>query len=313
MSLRPAPSASSGSDVRAFRIQMLVAFLTTTAIAGTRPTTTYRALDLGGSNFEVGLVQSAFSVLPALTAVAIGRWIDRHGESRPYTLSLWIFSLGGLLSALAGNLPLLALGQAIVGFGTIGSLISGQAMIATRTRPEDWNRRYGTYAACLSLGQLVGPSAAAAIQGIPALGPESERVVFLAASIASLLAGLLTMIIPPGPRPSASAAAEQGGFFSSIRRVLSRPGMFAAMFVSISVASTIDVLTAYLPIYGTVSALSVQMVGLLLSLRAGATMVSRVGMEYLLSGSAGSGSWLSAWPSRHRCWRSSRPRRFRRS
>jgi len=283
MSQRPVPSASAGSDVRAFRIQMLVAFLTTTAIAGTRPTTTYRALDLGAGTFEVGLVQSAFSVLPALTAVAIGRWIDRHGEGRTYTSSLWAFSLGGVISALADNLPMLALGQAIVGFGTIGSLISGQAMITTRTRPDDWNRRFGTYAACLSLGQLVGPSAAAFIQGIPALGPDSERVVFLVGSISSLAAGLLTMVMPPGPRPSASATTDQAGFFSSIRRVVSRPGMLAAMFVSISVASTIDVLTAYLPIYGTVSLLSVQMVGLLLSVRAGATMVSRVGMDYLLS------------------------------
>ena len=63
-------TAYSASDLRAFRIQMVVAFLSTVAIAGTRPTTTYRALDLGATNFEVGLVQSAFSVLPALTAVS---------------------------------------------------------------------------------------------------------------------------------------------------------------------------------------------------------------------------------------------------
>ena len=40
-------AAYSASDLRAFRIQMAVAFLSTVAIAGTRPTTTYRALALG--------------------------------------------------------------------------------------------------------------------------------------------------------------------------------------------------------------------------------------------------------------------------
>ena len=278
------PSGPASGDQLAFRIQMLVAFLSVTAIAGTRPTTSYRALDLGADNFQVGLVQSAFSVLPALTAVAVGRWIDRRGEGRTYFLGLVALSVGGIISALASDLVILALGQAVVGFGTITALISGQAMIASRTRPEDWNKRYGTYAASLSLGQLVGPSLAAAIQEAPAFGPESERVVFVVGALFSLSAGLATLLIPAGPRPAAAANAETpGGFTSAVRRVLSRPGMFAAMYVSITVSSTIDVLAAYLPIYGTVSMLSVQLVGLLLSVRAAATMVSRFGMDYLLT------------------------------
>lgn len=262
---------------------MLVALLSTTAIAGTRPTTTYRALDLGASTFEVGLVQSAFSVLPALTAVLIGRWIDRHGEGRMYSLSLVVMGLGGLLSAWAESLPVLALGQSIFGLGTIGSLISGQSMITTRSRPEEWNRRLGTYSAFLSMGQLVGPSLAAAIQGVPGLGEDWERIALVAAALSGFGAALLTRMISRWPRGVDAAPVPAGGFFGSVRRVLSRPGMLAAMFVSISVASTLDVLAAYLPVYGTVTGLSVALVGLLLSVRAGATMISRVGMEWLLA------------------------------
>ena len=262
---------------------MLVALLSTTAIAGARPTTTYRALDLGASTFEVGLVHAAFSVLPALTAVLLGRWIDRRGERGLYSFSLIVMGLGGVLSAWSENLPVLGLGQAIFGLGTIGSVISGQAMITTRTRPEDWNRRFGTYAAFLSLGQLVGPSLAAAIQVIPGLGAEWERIAFLVGALCGFGAAILTMLIPGWPRPAGAAVSAQAGFFSAVGRVISRPGMLAAMFVSISVASTIDVLAAYLPVYGTVSGLSVQLVGLLLSVRAATTMVSRVGMEWLLA------------------------------
>ncbi len=276
-------SAYSQSDIWAFRIQMLVAFLSTSAIAGTRPTTTYRALDLGATNFEVGLVQSAFSVLPALTAMVVGRWIDRRGEGRTYAGGLLALSIGGLLSALAGNLPMLALAQAIVGFGTITSLISGQASIAARAHQEDWNKRFGSYAACLSLGQLVGPSMAAAIQESAIVGRDGEQWVFVVAATLSMGAGLLTLVMPPAPRPATGAGAEpQARFLAAVGRVLRRPGMFSAMYVSIAVASTIDVLSAYLPVYGTVAGLPVALVGLLLSIRAGATMASRLMMDAIL-------------------------------
>lgn len=276
-------TAYAASDLRAFRIQMAVAFLSTAAIAGTRPTTTYRALDLGASNFEVGLVQSAFSVLPALTAVAVGRWIDRRGEGRTYFGGLFALSVGGILSALAGNLFLLGLAQMVVGFGTITSLVSGQASIAARAHPEDWNKRLGTYSAALSLGQLVGPSMAAQIQQLPIVGRDGEQWAFVAAAGLSLTAALLTLVMPPAARAPQGASGEPDvGFFAAIGRVLRRPGMASAMYVSITVASTIDVLVAYLPVYGEVRGLPVTVVGLLLSLRAGATMASRLMMDRTL-------------------------------
>jgi MFS family permease len=278
---RPA-SGYTPSENRAYRIQMLVAFLTVTAVAGTRPTTTYRALDLGADTFQVGLVQSAFSVLPALTAVALGRWIDRHGPARPYTASLIIEVVGCVISAVATDLVLLGFGQAIVGLGSIGAFVSGQAMVIARTRRADWNKRYGTYAAFLSLGQLVGPSLAATVQTLPGLGHDSERVVFLGSAILCLASAGLTSIIPAGRPREPREATTEDRFGPTIRRVLSRPGMLVAMFVSISVASTIDVIAAYLPVYGTVAGLSVQFVGLLLSIRAAATILSRIGMEGLL-------------------------------
>jgi MFS family permease len=281
MSDRP-ESGYTASETRAYRIQMLVAFISVTAIAGTRPTTTYRALDLGADTFQIGLVQSAFSVLPALTAVALGRYIDRHGAGRPYTVSLLILAAGGILSALAQDLLTLGIAQSILGFGGIGAFVSGQAMVISRSRRSDWNKRYGTYAAALSLGQLVGPSLAANIQSLPGLGHDSERVVFVGGAMLALAAAGLTALIPPGRAPAPQSEESEGKFGATVRRVLSRPGMLVAMFVSVSVASTIDVLAAYLPVYGEVSGLSVQFVGLLLSMRAGATIVSRIGMERLL-------------------------------
>jgi MFS family permease len=55
------------------------------------------------------------------------------------------------------------------------------------------------------------------------------------------------------------------------------------MFVSIVVISTIDILVAYLPVFGEVSGLPVQLVGLLLSVRATSTLASRLFMTRLLA------------------------------
>jgi MFS family permease len=58
--------------------------------------------------------------------------------------------------------------------------------------------------------------------------------------------------------------------------------MAAAMFVSITVISCIDILIAYLPVYGEQRHLPVELIGLLLSVRAGASLVTRIFMGRLI-------------------------------
>ena len=264
-------------------VQLLVALLAVTAQAGTRPTATYRALDLGATPFEVGMVQSAYSVLPALIAVFLGRWVDRLGEVRTYAGALVLMAVGAGISAMAGSLLVLALGQACIGFGTTGMLVAGQVMIASRSRQEAWNKSYGNYSAAISIGTLIGPSLAATIQGMTVLGPEPERAVFASSMVIVLVAAVLIMLLP---EKRASDAGEERGpeepFFTVLSRILRRPGVPSAMFVSIVVISTIDILVAYLPIFGEISGLSVQLVGLLLSVRAASTLASRLFMTQLL-------------------------------
>ena len=259
----------------ALMVQMAVAFLAITTMAGTRPTTTYRALDLGASSYEVGLVQSAYSIVPAITAVLIGRWVDRFGEVFLYSGSLAILALGSFISALAESLPILAVGQACIGFGTIAMLVAGQALIANRSRPEDLNRHYGTYSAFLSLGQLVGPSAAALIMATPGLAASPEAPAFAALGLTSLAAAGLILLVPHTRSTAKERSAAPGGSFRTVvARILRRPGMLGAMFISI--------ILAYLPILGEVKVIPVQVVGLLLSVRAATTLVSRLFMDRLL-------------------------------
>jgi MFS family permease len=272
------------SERGALALQMLVAVLTIMAMAGTRPTATYRTLSLGGSAFDVGVIQSAYSILPAITAVLIGRWVDRFGEVLIYSGALIVIGAGCLISALADSLVVLGAGQALIGFGTIGMLIASQAMIANRSRPEAWNRNYGTYSAFLSLGQLVGPTLAAAILSSPLAGPVPERAAFAAFAVGTFTGALLILVMPrQRPKSDAAEARAGGRTMEVVWRILRRPGMVAAMFVGIVALSAIDILLAYLPVLGEVKGLPVALVGLLLSVRAGSTFVSRLFMDRLLT------------------------------
>jgi len=278
------PSASS-RDARAFSILLVVTFIAITSTNAIRPTVTYHALSLGANAIDVGLVQSAFSVLPVFTAVFMGRRIDRAGEGQFMVGSLACLGLGALLAAVSGSLLVLAAAQALMGFGAITMLIAGQAMVANRGSREGRDRRYATYTTVMAVGQLLGPILAAAVLATATRGA-GESVVLAGTAVALGLATAVAVGFPRGPsRPSTPAAARDPGpnLLGSAGLVLRRPGMPAAMFVGVVVISTVDVLAAYLPLYGESAGLSVALVGALLSIRAGATLVSRLFMVRLIA------------------------------
>lgn len=277
-------SSAASRDGRIFTILLGVTFITITATNAIRPTVTYHALGLGADAVEVGLVQSAFSILPALTAVFMGRRIDRAGERWYMVWSLVSLALGAAIAAVSGSLIVLAAGQTLMGFGVITMLIAGQAMVANRGPRGDRDRRYGTYTTVMAVGQLLGPAFAATVLAT-FVGRAGESYVFLAAAMAFSVAAAASLAFPSEPsRPSNLNADEPSpSLLRSAGTVLGRPGMPAAMFVSVVVVSTVDVLAAYLPVYGESAGLSVALVGALLSIRAGATLVSRIFMLRLIA------------------------------
>ncbi len=278
--------------LRPLILQLAIAALSVTAVNGLRPMVTYRAIDLGAGPLEIGLVASSFSLLPVLTAVPVGRWVDRLGEVPFLVASMVMIALGSTIGALAGSLPVLALGHAVTGLGQITSLVAGQAMIANYGPRERREERFGWYSTVASIGQLVGPSLAAVLVGLGAawtmsgpVGGNRQLPIFLFGAAAATLAALMALRLPRRRRArSASKATEPGGnVLLATGRVLRRPGMLSAMLVSITVISSVDVLVAYLPAFGEAVGLSVETVAVLLSLRAFASLVSRLFMTQLIS------------------------------
>ena len=268
---------------------LLIAVLMLTTINAVRPMASYRALALGASPFEIGLLPAAFAALSLLVAVPAGRWIDRTGEA-PF-LVLGSSLMAGSLAAMVwvDTIPLLVATQAVLGLGHIINIIAAQTMIANRTRREGRDARYGYYAVAASLGQLIGPIAAGTIAGSASAasgGPvgESATLVFVAATIAAIPAVLVALSLLAGvPRRSTTAPEPpEHGYLRSASDILRIPTMIPAIAVSIGVILSIDLLVAYLPVYGEERGLPVELVGALLAVRAAASMASRLAIAALI-------------------------------
>jgi predicted MFS family arabinose efflux permease len=194
-----------------------------------------------------------------------------------------------------------------MGQGHIVYLVASQALVANVGPREGREVRFGWYATAVSLGALVGPLIPALIIGGAAIAPAAillastaaappavsapdspEAVAFLVAAALPALGLGLALFLPRlargYDRPARRGPEEQRpGALTVTARVLRRNGMPTAMFVSIVAISSADVLAAYLPAHGEDVGLSVGLVGLLLSVRAAATLVSRIFMGQLIA------------------------------
>ncbi|GAA1093402.1 MFS transporter [Nocardiopsis composta] len=249
-----------------------------------RPLISYRTIALGGDAVAVGVVTSAYALLPLVLAIPVGRLTDR---ARRIT---WIMVLGSaflaagsLLLAGAGGLAGLAAASTVVGVGHLLCMVAGQSLIARHSPPERMDRDFGWFTAAASLGQLAGPlvsgAALAGASGAELL-PATSRALLLACLAGALGAVPLLPLLRSGVPPQAGAGKADRPV--PVRDILRSPRMPSALLASLALLAAVDILTAYLPLIAEERGLSPVLVGALLSLRAGCSLVSRLALPRLL-------------------------------
>jgi MFS family permease len=182
-------------------------------------------------------------------------------------------------TAMATTVPLLALFQALLGLGHVGLAVGLQTLIANRGSASDRDSRFGAFAVTQSFGQLVGPVVAGILAANGTNTPAVD-IVFAVSALATLLAAPLALIAGAGHRGAsrerAAAPVEPEAIRPALRRLFAVPSMRQALLGGITVVVSNNVLIAYLPAYGVATGLSVEIVGVLLALRAAASMASRL-------------------------------------
>ena len=261
-------------------VLLIVTLLGAFAVFGARPTIIYRALDLGASNAEIGLIAAAFGFLALLGAVPVGRLADRFGGRNVFVAGTLLATLTLVVLSLADSLVLLGIGHATLGLSQLMLAIGTQTVISNLTPSSGRDQLIGTYSVINSLGHAIGPIMAGLILGSVA-APQSSQLVFLLGAGAAVIAGGVAAVSAayPGARSGAGRGAKQ----SSIGETLGRPGMKQAILGSVVLLTAVDLLLAYLPVYGESRGIPPQTIGLAIGVLSLSQIPTRLVLQPLIA------------------------------
>lgn len=279
---------------------------------GGRVLLSWRVLDFGGDAATIGWFTAAFSLVPLLIAMPVGRLVDSSRAPEVMQSGLISTVVASAVMALSTNLPVLLIGYTALGFAHMTTLIAAQGMVShLRGSVAGLDSLFAYFTLGISVGQFLGivvaglltaqsdaasVSTTAALWGMAAVGAVAlfcgwpiARAYrrFEAAAAASREDGAVvgSAAVKDAVVKDAvvkEAANEKTAQKAAVRSILSRAGMPAAMSVSIAVIVAIDLLTAYVPVLGREIGLSVGEVTAILSARSGMAVLSRAAMPTVL-------------------------------
>ncbi|MCM0615924.1 MFS transporter [Arthrobacter sp. TS-15] len=240
-----------------------------------RPATTYRALELDVPGFALGLLAASYAVFPLLLALPIGGLVDRLGERRLMAIgAAVVLGCSAFLLFWGSSVPALVAGTALLGAGQLACVVGQQAVVANNAASSRLDSAFGYLTFAASLGQALGPLAISVVGGA-SVRPNTQAIFVLATAM-SLVLFLTTFVI--SSNVSKGRRTAKGGPKGSAVALLRTPGVVRALATSATVLAVVDLTVVYLPALGAERGLTAATVGLMLTVRALFSMVSRLGL-----------------------------------
>jgi MFS family permease len=254
---------------------LLSSTLTQATIYVLRPMITYRAIELDANAAQIGLIAALYALFPVLLALQFGSWVGKFGEAK-FVIFGTLAMLGTSVALVFAN-SLITLGIATAGAGLahLACMVGGQSMVALRVPKENYDRYFGFYTFSASVGHLLGPIIAVLVAGSDGTLPKSTSNAFLLAVVLTIIA-LVPVIRWRRERPTVLGKIQEEGTYKAAFKLVKRPGIMAAIYISLAISSVADVLVVFLPLFGTENNFSPYAIGVILAIRAGTTMISRL-------------------------------------
>ena len=245
-----------------------------------RPMITYRALENGATGYQIGLIASIYALVPLVVAVQMGRWVGRIGEVPLLFAGCLSFIVLGISFAFLNNIIAIAAATALAGIAHLSNVAASQAMVASRSPHDLQDQNFVYFSFSTSMGHTFGPMLGGIIAGSSGVLPRSSTSAFVFASILAFLA-LVPFFLFKSVKEVRSQEERDAAGSIKARDVIKRPGIKPAIWTSLAVASTNDVLVVILPLIGTELGISPVVIGAILSIRSAAAMVSRFSLGKL--------------------------------
>lgn len=240
-----------------------------------RPFITYRAIEINAGAVAIGLIGALYALFPVLLALKFGSWVGRFGEGRFLVIGTCALIISSTALIFSKDLFSLAVATAFAGLAHLGLMVGGQTMVALRATKMDYNRLFGYYTFSASLGQMIGPLFAGFVAGSLANGmPAHSSNAFIFAILLSSLA-LVPTFNWRKSSSSISPSNDQSNTWSAAKSMLARKEISLAIFISLAISTTGDLLVIFLPLLGTEKGIDPAIIGVILSLRALGSMISR--------------------------------------
>ena len=265
------------------------------ALSGGRLNGSLFILNGGHPESLVGVFMALFSVIPVVTSLRIGRWVDSAGPERAMRVGVTVLLVGAWLPVVYLTVPTLLLTGALIGFGfsvlsmasqhTVGHLVPGAT-------PAERLANFGWYALGHSTSSVLGPFIAGLL-----IDAVSVRAAFLATAIGSCVSAYLVATkirgLPrarssdsSGPDPAAAAVLEPDEVAETQRAphvldLLKTSEMRRIYWVNCLTAASWDLFIVMLPVLGFRLGYSASVIGTVSSFFAIGTFAARAGMPWL--------------------------------
>ncbi|MBI4292180.1 MAG: MFS transporter [Betaproteobacteria bacterium] len=252
---------------------LALALLNLAAVHGGRVLLALYALKLGAEPFAVGVLASAFSVVPLLLSWLVGRLADRLGSRWLLTFAGIGIACGMLVPYFAPSMPALYVASAMIGLSLTVQAISTQNLIGSLGHADQRARDFSNFAMVAAVATSTGPMLTGF--SIDHLGFEYACLNLVAMALVSVaMLGIGGGVLPGGNRQ----AARTG----SVKDMLADPKVMRVLASSSLVMLGTDLFQFYLPIYGHGIGLSASAIGVILGSFAVAAFAVRVIMPRLV-------------------------------
>lgn len=254
------------------------------AWAGVRLMAGYQAIAQGAGPVLLAALTTIFALPALVAAVPAGRLTDRFGGSIVSLIGALIGVVGVAGMIFLPGLPALIACCAVVGLGNLGSMVGQQTFVAHQSRGGPSEGGFGFLSATASAGQAVGPPLATVVATMLVMDPSKPDT-----ALGFVVCAVLTAMGVPFfwmmrrvenrivPSRTEVGSAEKTSQLSMARNV------WRALAVSGLVLVTIDLLYTFMPLWAQYRGVSANIIGLLLALRAGISMFSRLGLGRMVA------------------------------
>jgi MFS family permease len=263
------PARRCQAPAMAIYLIVLLCVLNHACFSGCRMVMSLYALELGASQFSIGVLMSLFAICPLLFGIYAGRLADRVGPRGPMLVGTCGLMLSMLLPPLFPGLPALFVSALLIGSSFHFFFVSIHGTTGGVGGPENRARNYALVSLGFSMAGLIGPfTAGLAIDHLRHLNAFLVLAAFTVVPI--LLLWLKPGFLPKAAKRSADAAQHRA---LDLWRMPKLRGAFIASGI---LSAAWDLFQFYFPIYGHSLGLSASVIGAVLSTFALATFIVRL-------------------------------------